>query len=886
MDQLVALQEIYESFSAGKEGLQSIDPRAIEGGCPDLVASLLKSSKKGSIDENVCKKLLECLQDVYELKRLGDICSRARLFGLAAGCYEKALSLNGDQMVRPVLLNNLGQVYARRGDLELSTFYFQKAARDFEMKGNKRSLAHVTGNLASLYRRGKSWQKALEQSQMALGIFEEMGDDFGRAQMKGGLGRIYAEMGEADLAVEHLEASIREFQRLGDKKSGARVLDRLGRVEVQKKDWEKAFKHFHKSLCLLEELGETKLTGEVLSDQGWGLLEKGEPAQARELLERAMKLLGREMQPAYQNALARLAAAYSALGRDYSLAAEELQPDPTQVNREALDKLKLASQYFARASDRYLELASFLDTDTPEVKIAASINRFHSYQSRMAASGSDEEAVALAERGISALESAVGNAGKEERTQIQALQRVLAGIKEVRAISLMGNEPWRLMKAVSNSIEYLLGAACLTSEPGLLSDALRDLSASMEEERRRESPADKLMQAASHLQQAEKSFEELGEKRNARLIGEAARLIEGVADVESGAQESISRTSVLNYRAHRDALLLIGRVLMSRVLSAVDRYPQIFSWDGSLQLLAKTHEEAPPEEERLPKSLPVSPVPATEPTASLKTPVQEIFENAAKAAEHAAKSAEHAVESAEKITETVKEETAPPIEPEPAHEAKASIIDSNLLPSLPAQLLHPPTEHDKSFQEIDSAEEIPEAGPAPTHSEEQGAEGRRFEVIESFWKAQEKIIAPRSVPPEPMLAKETEGQSFEVVESLRQPQEIKLAPSPLQEEPASEGRRFEVIESLRGDQEARLAESPAKEEQFSEGHGSVAEEERLDAGDRSSGDLGLSLDQISNEGPGGLFSDGMKSTSFIRILKVLLAIVLVLVGIDVILHLI
>jgi len=872
MDQLVALQEIYESFSAGKEGLQSIDPRVIEGGCPDLVASLLKASKKGSIDEKVCKKLLECLQDVYELKRLGDICSRARLFGLAAECYDKALSLNRDQMIMPVLLNNLGQVYARKGELELATFYFQKAAQDFEMKGNKRSLAHVTGNMASLYRQGRSWQKALEQSQRALGIFEEMGDDFGRAQMTGSLGRIYADMGDTDLAVKHLEASIREFQRLGDKKSGARVLDRLGRVEVQKKDWERAFKHFHKSLCLLEELGETKLTGVVLSDQGWGFLEKGDPARARESLERAMKLMGREMQPAYQNALARLAAAYGALGRDYSLAAEELRPDPTQVNREALEKLKLASQYFARASDRYLELTSFLETDVPEIKIAASINRFHSYLSRVAASGSDEEAVALAERSISALESAVANAGKDERAQIQVLQRVLAGIKEVRAISLMGNEPWRLMKAVSNSIEYLLGA-CLTSEPGLLSDALRDLSASMEEERRRKSPADKLMQAASHLRQAEKRFMELGEKRNAAKLGEAARLIEGVADVEAGAQNSISRTSFLNYRAHRDALLLIGGVLMSRVLSVVDRFPMIFSWDGSLQLLARSQKEAPPEEESPGWRLPISPPPAGEPTAPLKPPVQEIFENAAK--------------SADEVVETAGERSASPSEPEPAHETKASVIDSNLLPSLPAKLPPPQTEHEKSIQEFESAYEVQEARPAPAHTkEEQVAEGRKFEVIESFWKAQEKTIAPRSAPPEPREANGAEGQRFEVVESIHQPQEIKLAPSPLEEEQVAEGRRFEVIESFRRDQEVRLSESPAKEEQVLQGHGSEVEEEKLEAGARYSEENGLRLDQMSNEGTEGLFSDGMKGTIFIPVLKALLAIVLVLVGIDVILHLI
>jgi tetratricopeptide (TPR) repeat protein len=807
MDQLVALQEIYESFSAGREGLQSIDPKEIEGRCPDLVARLLKAGKKGSIDEEVCQKLLECLQDVYELKRLGDICSQARLFDLAANCYDKALSLNRDQMVGPILLNNLGQVYARKGDPEKSTFFYQKAAQDFELLGNQRSLAHVTGNLASLYRQSKSWNKALEHNQRSLEIFEQLGDDYGRAQMTGSLGRIYAEMGETDLAVKHLEESIREFQRLGDKKSGARVLDRLGRVEAERKDWDSAFKHFHRSLSLLEELGETKLAGVVLSDQGWAFLEKGEPGAARESLERALKLMGREMQPAYQNALARLAAACGTLGREYSLTADESQSSLARANREAEEKLKLASQYFARASDRYLELASFSEIEIPDIKIVASLNRFLSYLYREEASGSDEEAVALAERGISALDSAVANAREEERARIQGLQRVLAGMKEVRAISLMGNEPWRLMKAVSNSIEYLLGAACLTAESGYLCDALRDLSASMEEERRRKSPLAKLREAAAHLRQAEKRFEEQGEKGNAMKIGEAAVLIESVIDVEASAQPSVSRTAVLNYKAHRNALLLIGWVLMSSALSQVDRFPRVFTWDSSLHLVTESRKEAPRE-----KSLPKSSPPSRQPAALAvhpKPPMQEIFE--------------HAVKSAEEIVEVVNKRSSLPAEAVLAQETRAVPAEANLLPSS---------------------------------------------------------------PPPPLLLTPEESKRFEVIESLEGKREIKSEELPPKEARVAEVQRFEVVESLGGTKEVKSEEPREKEERVAEGYRFEGQEVKFDEGAISGGEAELSLDQMPYESPDSLFSNGIKSTLSIRLLKALLAIVLVLLGIDVILHLI
>ena len=114
MDQLVVLQDIYESFSKGGDGLQEIDSKAIEGCCPELISKLLEGSKKSRVDEDVCRKLSLDLKDVYEIKRLGDICRRAGMRGLAISTYNRALSLCRDQVLRPVLQNNLGQAYARQ----------------------------------------------------------------------------------------------------------------------------------------------------------------------------------------------------------------------------------------------------------------------------------------------------------------------------------------------------------------------------------------------------------------------------------------------------------------------------------------------------------------------------------------------------------------------------------------------------------------------------------------------------------------------------------------------------------------------------------------------------------------------------------------------------
>jgi len=593
MDQLVVLQEIYSSFSKGGDGLQKINSRAIGGSCPDLMNTLLDSSKKGRIDEDVCQKLADRLQDVYEIKRLGDICRKAGFYGLAIECYDKALSLSGDRILRPVLLNNLGQTYARQGDLARSAVYYRKAASGFEDAKDRSGLAHVLGNLGSAYRLSKDWDRAIKHCYRSLKIFEEIGDDQGKAQMNGSLGRIYAEMGERELAARYLEISLKDFQRLGDKKSAAWILDRLGRIAAQRKDWDKAIGCFNESLSIFHEQGLSLSAGIVLSNLGRTYLDMGEATVAREPLERAVRLIPRGTSPAYQNALASLAATYSFLGRDCLQQAEDTGAESVASERSS----KVASKYYARASDRYLELASSLKIDLPEIKVAAGVARSRSYLAKLSGDISDEEAVALTGRALAALDTAAANSEDGTKTKIESLKRILAGMKEAWSLSLLGDEPWRLIKAATNSAEYLMGGASAPGEAsGCLCDALRNLSASMEAKGNGGDPGERLMAAAADLRRAEKRFlvkERASGLQSAEEIGDAADIIEELAGTKNGPGRAGSASILkghLSFKPERDALLLIGRFLARNALSELDDTDTIYAWDESQNLVKRSGE--------------------------------------------------------------------------------------------------------------------------------------------------------------------------------------------------------------------------------------------------------------------------------------------------------
>lgn len=598
MDQLIVLHEIYDSFSKGLERIRSIDPAAIEGGCSKDVGRLLEGAKLGSIDQNICSDLLDCFDDVYEMKRLGDICRKAGHYPIAAKSYNKALLTNKDQSIRPVLLNNLGQVYVRLGDLGRANVYYKKAFDCFESLGDSSGMAHVLGNIAGACRKGKDWDKAIDNCYRSIKIFEGLGDDMGVAQATGSLGRIYADMGEQELATRYFEKSLHDFRRLGDNRSIAWILDHLGQISAEAKNWDEALKYYNKSIMVYEELGQSQIMGVTMSNLGRMLLEKGDAAAAVDQIEKALRVLKKDMQPAYQNAIGCIAASYAALATANITSAVSSCSEGFDKNSEY--KLNQASQLFARSSDRYLELSSTQGFDLTELKVSASIMRSLSYLAKLKAETSEGEAVALAERAASALDSAVINSSGSAKDDIEAFQSVLIGIRETLSLGITGEEPWKLTRSIGSSIEHLLSGSCSQNDTGKgLCEVLKGLSGAIEAERQRADPSEQLRSVISSLERSKMALLSSGTvqgRRNALETDRAIKLADDLIDIESKGRTASSYNHVsdlLNYRAYRDILLIVGQTLVEDAVSRVNKIDRIYVWDESLKPIERCLEKEP-----------------------------------------------------------------------------------------------------------------------------------------------------------------------------------------------------------------------------------------------------------------------------------------------------
>jgi tetratricopeptide (TPR) repeat protein len=592
MDQLVALQEIFESFANGKGNLHSLSSKSVEGPCADLIGQLLEGSKNGEVSAEICRRLADSLDDVYEIKRLGDVCRHAGHLEIALKCYNKALYSGQENGVGPVIMNNLGQVYAGLGDIGQAVAHYQKAAEGFESAKDKSGLAHVLGNMGSAYRCGQDWQRAVEHCFKSLKTFQELNDGFGVAQMTGSLGRIYADMGERDLAGLYYEKSLKDFEALGDKRSVAWVLERLGRIKAESQSWNESERYLERSLSIFEDLGQPRSAGVVMFNMGKMYLEMGETQKALNVLERSLNKLGKGIQPVYQNAVSCVAATYSQLARQHLreayLGMGEKSPD---------EMTKLASQYYNKAADRYTELYSLPKANLSDVKIAAMVARALSYIARLYSEAKDEEAVTLIERAISSTEGAMARAGEGDKPTIEAMQKVLVGMEKVWSAGLDWNEPWKAAREIEEGCQSLLGGAQLLSASSQTTEALKSLSGSLtnlssalDDVRCRRDPSEAVKAASANLRLACNSFKavttEVSEESASR-VESASQLLEKL-----GAISFNPNSEMLSYEALRSVLMEIGWSLVGHAFVDVDKTSTVLTWDDSVRLIYPSKQSA------------------------------------------------------------------------------------------------------------------------------------------------------------------------------------------------------------------------------------------------------------------------------------------------------
>jgi hypothetical protein len=232
-------------------------------------------------------------------------------------------------------------------------------------------------------------------------------------------------------------------------------------------------------------------------------------------------------------------------------------------------------------------------TDILDLKTAASVARFLSILSELQAINRDEDAIRRSEKVISALKEAAIGSCSIEKEKMVAIEKILAGMKEIWSSGHIQNEIGLRSSALAKSVELLMGGVCFAGEVVVfIYDALGSIEGALEDEKNGRDPSEQLENAASSLRKAEERFNAGGSDlglQSAIQVGNAATIFEKLVGfgMYSLEENPIHIKDTLVCKSYKDALLIIGWVLLENALPAIDKADYIYAWDESMNLVEK-----------------------------------------------------------------------------------------------------------------------------------------------------------------------------------------------------------------------------------------------------------------------------------------------------------
>lgn len=177
----------------------------------------------------------------------------------AESLYRQALTLTreiGDEQGTARELGNIALTYKYRGDLA-TAISMQKEAFDIETKiADKNGMAIQSGNIGnSLSLQGKL-EEALPYYRRSLEISNEIGNRNSAGIALGNIAGVLAEKGDLNGALSMAGQALKLHRELGSKFYYAADLQMLGGILQQRGDPERARKNYEEALAVREQLGE------------------------------------------------------------------------------------------------------------------------------------------------------------------------------------------------------------------------------------------------------------------------------------------------------------------------------------------------------------------------------------------------------------------------------------------------------------------------------------------------------------------------------------------------------------------------------------------------------------------------------------------------------
>jgi tetratricopeptide (TPR) repeat protein len=249
-------------------------------------------------------------------------------FERAQAYQEEALALHetsGDTDGIATALGGLGEIARQRGDLTRARRRHGEALEAWRRVGDSAGVAGALLDVGLIRQLEGDYAGAEPDLQESLTLFRRVHDKLGEAHALNRLGLLAMSTGDLPKATQRFEQSLQLWGELGNQQMIASDTHNLGEALHHSGALEDAEHLYRNALSLFEDLGDLRGRGFALCHLGLLALDRGNAAEARELLLKALKLRwGARLRASAADALEALAEATWQLG-DVKMAAAILQ---------------------------------------------------------------------------------------------------------------------------------------------------------------------------------------------------------------------------------------------------------------------------------------------------------------------------------------------------------------------------------------------------------------------------------------------------------------------------------------------------------------------------------------------------------------------------------
>jgi len=256
--------------------------------------------------------------------------------------------------------NGIGQIYSRKGYLDKSQLYYQKALLHYTELNDTANIINLETNLAMIYKDLGQYEKALETSFDVLTKLEKRPADKALAACLNTIGSIYLKISDPQSALSYYFESLDVRKKIKYEKGIGQSYNNIGDTYMAMQQYDSALKHFLKASEIKKQVQDFNSLPNTLNNIAHIYILRNQTKIARPILSEALELRNkyedREGMALILNSFGRL----ELLERSFTKAGKYLVK-AEQLCREAgvLEKLK-------ENLDLQIELARY----TGETRIA------------------------------------------------------------------------------------------------------------------------------------------------------------------------------------------------------------------------------------------------------------------------------------------------------------------------------------------------------------------------------------------------------------------------------------------------------------------------------------------------------------------------------------